>query len=475
MFRYRIKGSISNIVILFIVALSCVGYCFYLNRFEDFFRTIVLFCIATIIIDVLSKKNEDIDMDKASIYTIYYVRLILILIFFQVGWLSSLNASSIIDGYDPARYYYFANQLIENHFVPQYGSLNYYGIVYWYALIFVIFGTNPIIPIIINNLMSIISALYILRILNYVLLGKCSKSNRKIFALYLLIPELIWFDALTSREMVCLFFLVLIFWNILKAFFIDKKSTRLVLVLIYSILLGMIRTSLLVVVALLFLLCFFTANKTSKIITKILLIAAFLVSLLLVALVSSMNGSFVTNPFVTLKTIFVNVDSNSTQWSVNSAGKYLVIDTPIKLVFLAPIRMFVYLILPLPDIYISISNLFASNYAEWEHLFEFISSILYVLGIPYIIGAILHVIACRRRMRNDFVITLLFSMVLLLAVSCGTSIIHTRYRIASIPFIIITIILGDNVQKKYKTIGILISLFVFLLGTVLYLIIKAGL
>lgn len=425
-------------VILLIIELLQVSY-------RGALQTMILFVFSFFLLNHIKVKAEYVS--RYNIYIIFLLRLFCILIIYELGWKTSLFTSSFVEGYDPARYYYMANTLIDNHFIPSAGSLNYYGIVYWYAILFVLFGRNPISVIIVNSVMSIVSAGFIVD-----LYDRCSKSDynrkenykKKIFLLYCFFPEILWFDSLSSRETVCLMLLLVIVRDAYILFFDKNNASQkyIWIVLLCLFLLGIIRTSMLVVA--LAILGIFAFLTTGRVYIKILMVVGFMFAFVFIFLFSSFTASSSVNLLNAFSTVISSNSGEGGQWSANSIGRLLVADNKIKLLYIWPFRIIAYLVLPLPNIRIHIWDLLSHNYAAYQDIFQALSSIVYLMGLPSIISEMISLPNKNIKKNKDRCIMDLITFVIIFSVACGTMILHIRYRIVAVPFIILSIFLGKE-------------------------------
>ncbi len=120
---------------------------------------------------------------------------IVALIVLHYVWTPKLDPSREDWGFDPTRYYYYASELLRNGDIS-YG-LNYKGVVYFYLWVFKIFTLDPLVPLYINVLLSLTATLYIARWLG-------NAKTIKHFAWLLVIPEIIAFNMMSSREILCM-------------------------------------------------------------------------------------------------------------------------------------------------------------------------------------------------------------------------------------------------------------------------------
>jgi hypothetical protein len=136
------------------------------------------------------------------IHILWLIKLILTFFLLFWSWIPGLDPNSSNFGYDPQRYYFDSYDLIQNGWNPLVSS-NYQGIIFYYGLIFFSFGHNPLIPALINSFLSLS---IVLLLINFLLAKVNNKTSKDWYIIFLIvIPELIWYDILTSRESIFYF------------------------------------------------------------------------------------------------------------------------------------------------------------------------------------------------------------------------------------------------------------------------------
>lgn len=130
--------------------------------------------------------------------TLWLVKVGLTLLLLYAGWIPQFDpASSDSWGYDAQRFYQDAYDLIENGWNPVTG-LNYQGITFHYGAIFYLFGHNPVIPALVNAFITLLGTLFFIRCAYGFAPNRTSKDWW--IAGLLLVPEVLWYDVITSCE-----------------------------------------------------------------------------------------------------------------------------------------------------------------------------------------------------------------------------------------------------------------------------------
>lgn len=432
---------------------------------------ILLVLIYGLVFHDCKKNNYNFMMPLVSI------KIILSIIILYIGWIPQLEFGSESWGYDPQRYYLYATKFADSNFnqavLP---PLNYKGIVYYYAVWFKIFGCNPVIPMLINTVTTYISAIYIIKIVQCIYQNRIVCQIRpntcfgQVIGFFILLPEIFWYDILPARETICMTLVVVSIYSIIQ--FIDqgKKAPRgtLSVIFISLILLGLIRTSFLMI-PILVVAYILIKRKQIKLILTVGIVALSIVG---ASLLSSSMGSD-TGLSDSYERIFGEVAEKEVanlKWNENSIGLKLIGKNIYEKILLLPIRIFVYIIAPLPQITISFKELNRGSWGEWQHLFTVLSSFGYIIALPLFIASLLDSFLNKKRQNIIYVwIPFFISAV---AVAGGNIMIHERYRIVFIPYYVLTIITGISSKTCYRRIGMFITLFVFAMGAFIYIVVK---
>jgi hypothetical protein len=152
-------------------------------------------------------------------------------------------------------------------------------------------------------------------------------------------------------------------------------------------LLFLIRSTMLLPIALLITITIFfipLPNALSSF-TKAIVILAILVCLALRPMMLAQTGSLTLGWVDTLNTLTHvdrNVPASTAAWGDRSIGKLLTPTSIEKAIFFLPIRMFVYLVAPLPNIPISDQMLKTNNYGLWQNGLSVITGLLCIMLFP---------------------------------------------------------------------------------------------
>lgn len=369
--------------------------------------------------------------------TLWLIKVGLTLFLLYAGWIPQLDpAASGSWGYDPQRFYQDAHDLIENGWNPLAGS-NYQGIIFYYGAFFYLFGHNPVIPALINAFVTLLGTLFLIRVAYEF---KARRSSRDwALAYLLLIPEFLWYDVMTSRETLAAV-LVLVSTLSIGRYLVGPVKVPLLRTLLVGggclIALLAVRTSMAIpVVASLVMMGLFLRSSHRVSLAQKLIFSGLTVGLLLLGpMVQQIVGGSDFDYFVALQvaTSFEeNVASNiniNANWSENSIGLLLAPKNAFEAILLVVPRTVLYLVAPLPNIAISITDLLAGSWSAWQRLFTIPTSLLMIGALPYALAGFAQALRQRKQWPAPLVLHISF-WITLLAIAGGNIIIHERYRL----------------------------------------------
>lgn len=386
---------------------------------------------------VLCRSTQD-SLNDSSLEILGYfwlIKLGITLFLLYAGWIPQLDPNlSISWGYDPQRYYFQAQELIDNNWIPDFISLNYVGILYYYGAIYYVLGHNPVIPALCNAFITLIATLYMIKV-GYEVKGQRSPRDWTL-AFALLMPELLWFDVMTSRE--TLMASLLVFAMLTTGRFLAQTSKIslfkvLMVVSLSGLAIAAVRASMLLPVfaSIILMVLLITSKRISRFVKTILVMA---IATILIAgpviteYVSGYHleiGKLIQTAFSAEGNIALSPDS---EWSERSIGMLLMPEGLLQSLLFLPPRMVLYLVSPLPNIWVTISDLLAGSWLAWQYLFTLLSSVINLLAIPYVLASLVQAIRTRRSNSASLVFHISY-WVTFMAVAGGNLIIHERYRI----------------------------------------------
>jgi hypothetical protein len=402
-------------------------------------NSVFLFCFVSVFGLVLCHKTQ-ISLNDPSLKVLGYfwlIKICLTIVLLYVGWMPQLDqATSDSWGYDPQRYYIQAQDLIENEWSPDFISLNYLGILYYYGAIFHVFGHNPINPALINAFITLIATLYLVKV-GYVIAGKRSAHDWTL-AFALLLPEILWFDVMTSRE--TLLAALILFAMLTTGIYLTRRTSIslfnvLIVVSLFLIAIASIRISMLLpVLASIALMAWLVKSQRGlrgvmrRVILAVFVSGALLVGPVITTYVGGYHfemGKALQTAFSAEENIALTADA---EWSEDSIGMLLMPEGLLQALLFLPIRMVLYLVAPIPNIFVPVSDLLSGSWAAWQKIITIVSSLINVIAIPYVLSSLLESVKNRKVNSAPLVFHISYWFAFI-AIAGGNLIIQERYRV----------------------------------------------
>lgn len=362
----------------------------------------------------------------------WLIKLAVTLVLLYAGWIPQLDPGSASWGYDPQRYYLDSWDLIRNDWVPT-SSLNYQGILYYYAAIFSIIGYNPVIPALINALITTMGTLLLIRCAYAFAPIRTAKDWR--IAGLLLIPEVLWYDVMTSRETlmaILIIVAVLVAGRYVVGMNRVKFTDTLAILSIASVGILAVRTTMIipVVVSIAAMALLLKSRRKMGSMFKVILVWLAIGALSAGPLIQQVTGGDDVDYLKTLDSIqsFENNVAAEMEWGDASIGLLLAPNNLWQSVAFLPPRMVLYLTAPLPKIDVSIRELLTGSWSEWQRIMTLPTAALILLGFPYVLAGTAQAWRDRRQFPSALIIPIAF-WVTFAAVAGGNIIIHERYRL----------------------------------------------
>ena len=448
---------------------ACLGILILANPVDIVATIILLMAVGSIGIWQIRKLTAVCnDANLSALEYFWLIKLLLSMILVAVVWAPEIySAGDLILTYDPIRYFYQSLALVKNGW-QFHGGINSTGILYYYGVIFFILGHNPFISALVNILVTLL----VITVTIYWMYGFVQKSlGKKYKLIYLiLIPDFLWFDCLTSRESIAAWLILLIVISTGELFYRNHSPVKKIILLILCILamglLFLVRSTMLLPIALLLIITilFLPLPKRLSLFTKAFIILAILVTLGLRPMMLAKTGSLTLGWLGTLNTLTHvdrNVPASTAAWGDRSIGKLLTPTSIEKAALFLPVRMFVYLVAPLPNIPISDQMLKMNNYGLWQNGLSVLTGLLCIILFP--LSLVSFIYSLKSRYENPLQLHIHIAFWLVWAtIAGGNLIIQERYRVMMLPLFFITVWLGYICCDK-KTISTAYKIWIALL------------
>jgi hypothetical protein len=251
----------------------------------------------------------------------------------------------------------------------------------------------------------------------------------------LLIPEFVWYDVITSRETLAAVLLLVSTLSFGRYLIGPVKVPLLHAVLVGgACLTGLlaVRTTMAipVVTSVAMMILFLRTKQHLNLATK-LVIAALAVGLMLLGpLIQQLTGGYDLDYLTILQRAqsFENNVASDMEWSKSSIGLLLAPNNALESIIFCVPRTILYLVAPLPNIPVSITDLLAGSWSAWQSLLTILTSLMMIRALPYALAGFSLALKQRKQWPAPMVLHISF-WVTLLAIAGGNIVIHERYRL----------------------------------------------
>lgn len=359
-------------------------------------------------------KTEPLPVRK-KFFCCFLLAMSISLLYLQFTWIPYLHKEYGIEKFDPIRYYYGANELVRYGKTDAY--MNYFGVVYFYAFFMRIFGISPLVPLYVNALLSLYASLTLYLFLT----NRGNKKMSKYFPFILFIPEVICFNALSSREIICMSSFTIVVVNLYEL--INYKSPRLFSAIIYFFLLLMVRPpfGLLAILCVVFYFIVLSKKKNTAIIFSVIMIGVMFLGMNITHGLSDSTDAFSEQLDVSKNR---NVDEE-VAFKQNSLSAMLTPHNTIEFFVYGAIRSVAYLLLTPGQLadpincFFRVSVTSTSFYTTW-------TTLLMMISIPILYRRIRYL---KRQVEHVRYILICMMVCVYVVGTFMAGFIHLRYRI----------------------------------------------
>lgn len=353
--------------------------------------------------------------DKHKFYLFFLVSYFISLFFLRIAWTPNLSPNNPNWGFDPQRYYYYAFNYVKNGYATF--GLNYDGIVDFYKWIFKIFGADPLVPLYVNNLLVYITVLYLSNTL-----FRITGRNVKYFWWLLLVPEVVYFNMMPSRETLCCSCICIATCSFIK--YNVQKDNRLVdiLIFVFSLLfLAYLRPPFAMALLLAVLICVLVLNKDISFFQKALILSSLLaVFFVTIALYDGLNFAERIDSAV----MGENTASEDFTYSANSVTLKLIPTNSVTFVIYGLIRTLLYFV---PGLGL-ITAFFMDPYNFASSVSQEYTSLFLMISLPLLFKLI--TVTRKKKIYPISVLYITFLIFCLIVGVFNTTMVHHRYRVA---------------------------------------------
>lgn len=324
---------------------------------------------------IIDNKIKSNNTDREKFYAFFLLGFAFSLFVLHFLWTPGLSDTNPQWGFDPQRYYKYASVMLKGDFVAD--GLNYWGVVLFYYFSFFLFGLNPLIPLYINVLLVLYATTLMANFLNGI---EGVNVKYKTSAYLLLIPEVICYNVMSSREILVMTFGTIAILNAYKILQGDKSKLLSLFTVLSLLIMIAIRPPYGICALLLIGVYYLFGIRKRKKRNKFPIIAFALIGVVGLSVVN-MAGSLGDNEDIGTslsETIGnrvggTNVAGDDLTYQANSISARLIPHNPVEFVIFGVIRTFAYLVLPPANFFnpIAAFDVFTDygGFTEWTTLF----------------------------------------------------------------------------------------------------------
>ena len=417
---------------------------------------------------VISKISIDSFLKKYSVrerhifLNIFLISFIVSLLFLKFCWSPFLMPHSDQWGFDPQRYYLYAIQIVDQGYYVGWVGSGFNGVVYFYAILFRVFGYHPLIPLYLNSLLALVSSLMLFRIFENV-----KNLKPHYFALLLLIPELVYYNIMMSKDTLCQYGIVFVLYGFYR--FYHERKIPLLIFLVFSFLFLLIirppyAIAVLVAISFFLLFCASRMKYSTKLVISLVLIVAVIGGLKYSNMLSSSDlkqEDISSRIEMTMAGGMSSADTGGSQ-----IAAFLTPDNVPEVFIFGVIRSVIYLF---PELYYS--------FFDTPSMYTFGALTQLVTGL--IAPLFIFVVFCfikeaRKEKEHNSILLILFFVLLMFLVGFSTpNFIQQRYRITyEMLYFTLVILAYSKFRKRYFVNAVKKWTLVLTIFVVLFLIMR---
>ncbi|HYW51577.1 MAG TPA: hypothetical protein VE861_13275, partial [Gemmatimonadaceae bacterium] len=377
----------------------------------------------------------------------FSLKQLLTLIILFGGWIPHLDQNDPRYGYDPQRFHFEAWELARSGFDPatiQLLSLNYGGVLYYYGAAFLAFGWSAMVPALLNCITTLVAMSVVIWGMQQLRGGRLGLGAG--FAAVLLVPDLLWFDVVASRESLLSALVSIVM--VLVIVQIRGLAQRRVLLwaALAALAIATLRPPVLLPIA-------FTgvvaglllrrrgAGGMNRVAAVALLAGGAAAAIAAATVLTSLLGGYNLNLLSDLSAI-ATANSEASQgfeWANTSIARRLIPTASWQVPLFTLLRLVLYFVAPWPVPSVTMAGFADGRWPDWQSTLLALSSPLYWLSAPLLIAAALR--AVRDRTDRSELTVHVGTIALLLTVAGGNVIVQERYRVMAIGMMVASMLL----------------------------------
>jgi len=410
----------------------------------------------------------------------YLLKMLICILITTFVWEPGLiDKSSWSYGYDPQRFYEYAEILLENNFRGEslrVLNLNYTGIIYYFSIPMSVFGRSTLIPLFMN---LVVTELAISKLIRFMVDQNITRGLSMLIIALTLAPEVLWFDCLSSRESLLMALTTYFALDLVSLIGSGnneevKPTIGIIMRIILTICgLVLVRLSMLVIIisSIAMLITLVPQRKGRLLIVIFVLISlvvamSSLVPTLMLALGSSGVGL---EGYLGMLT---GLDQGLTDgWreldGMGSFARELIPKGPFTAILYSIPRLLLYLLAPLGAQQMNFGLLAELRWEDWQRLFMMLSASINLMFFPLILAGIKSKISYGNQHVISYYLVL---SIVLLGIAGGNFIIHERYRLAGSLLLLGGYYIGYNSESKDIRLAYIAWLYAMIVSIILFLV-----
>ncbi len=362
------------------------------------------------------------------------------------GWLPHLDQNDPAYGYDPQRFHFEAWELARSGFDPstiQLLSLNYGGILYYYGGAFTVFGWSAVVPALLNCITTLLALTVVVWGVQQVRGGRIGAGAA--IGLVFLVPDLLWFDVVASREsLLSGLVAVIVLCVVLQVRGLVGKGALAAAVCALGVaalrppvLLPLAATA---VAAGVLLRRRDSAGMRGKAVGIVVVVGA-VGAVAAATLISTLLGGYDLNLLKDVSAIAsaTSEASQGFEWASTSVAARLIPSSSWQVIPFALLRLVLFYVAPWPAPVITMAGIADGRWPDWQSVFLALSSPIYWVAAPLLVSAFVR--ALRNRTDRTELVLHLATIAVLLTVAGGNVIVQERYRVMALGLMITSTLL----------------------------------
>lgn len=345
----------------------------------------------------------------------YSISLVL-LVYLWIPYLVE-NYSLGWSAFDPVKYYAMACEMAKGYTLSSIADFPV-ALIFFFEML--IMGIHPIVPFFVNQIVFLYAVLILVKYLN-----RNSAKNIPSYSWLLLIPEILYFNITSSKDIICMLCATIIFVQTQKIWQKDYKLSTIISAVFFFVVMFFARTSMAMMAALAVVIFYMDLKKISfKNLTFLLIcIVAFVISL---RLTESMDVSTTVADLNTKSAEYVGGNMTNAAKLADQSGdafaRRLIPHNSFEFIVFGIVRSIIYAFISPTDF----MNLFDFRSLNLNYT-SYLTSLLMTFAWPFFIYLVIKKRKCiDKELKNLLIVTMIYVFIVGMF---NPMMIHRRYRV----------------------------------------------